>query len=89
MELERLLSSKGRIRVLRILLREGQVNISRLIRETGLHHRLVVKHLEELKRMGLVEERRYGRLRIYEANLQDPRVSALRELLKTLESILG
>ncbi|MCC6044370.1 MAG: ArsR/SmtB family transcription factor [Acidilobaceae archaeon] len=89
MELERLLSSKGRVRVLRILLREGQVNISRLIRETGLHHRLVVKHLEELKRMGLVEERRYGRLRIYEANLQDPRVSALRELLKTLESILG
>ncbi|MFZ8793774.1 MAG: ArsR/SmtB family transcription factor [Acidilobaceae archaeon] len=89
MELERLLASKGRVRILRILLNEGQVNISRLIRETGLHHRLVVKHLEELKRMGLVEERRYGRLRIYEINLRDPRVSALRDIIRSLESILG
>jgi len=89
MGLEELLSSKGRVRVLKVLLRDGQANISRLIRETGLHHRLVVKHLEELKRMGLVEERRYGRLRIYEINLRDPRVSALRDLLRSLESILG
>jgi len=89
MELEELLSSKGRVRVLKVLLRDGQANISRLIRETGLHHRLVVKHLEELKRIGLVEERRYGRLRIYEINLRDPRVSALRDLLRSLESILG
>jgi DNA-binding transcriptional ArsR family regulator len=49
----------------------------------------VVKHLEELKRMGLVEERRYGRLRIYEINLRDPRVSALRDIIRSLESILG
>jgi len=89
MGLEELLSSKGRVRILRVLLEEGQVNVTRLVRATGLHHRLVVRHLEELKRMGLVEERRYGRLRIYEVNLKDPRVSALRELLRSLEKVLG
>jgi len=89
MSLEELLSSKGRVRILRILLEEGQVNVTRLVRVTGLHHRLVVKHLEELKRMGLVEERRYGRLRVYEVNFKDPRVSALRELLRSLEKVLG
>ncbi len=89
MDVEKLLASKGRVRILRILLKEGQVNISRLVRETGLHHRLIVKHLEELKKMGLVEERRYGRLRVYEINLSDPRVSALRDLLRSLESILS
>lgn len=89
MSLEKLLSSKGRVRILKVLLEEEQVNITRLVRETGLHHRLVVRHLEELKEMGLVEERRYGRLRVFEVNLKDPRVSALRELLRSIERILG
>lgn len=86
--MEELLASKGRVKILKILLEEGQVNITRLVRETGLHHRLVVKHIEELKRMGIVIERRYGRMRVVEVNLGDPRISALRELLKNLESLL-
>jgi DNA-binding transcriptional ArsR family regulator len=83
-EVEEILGSKGRIKILKILFRDGYANITRIVRETGLHHRLVVKHLEDLKRMGIVEERRYGRMRIYYVNLSDPRVSALREALRAL-----
>ncbi|MCE4599864.1 MAG: winged helix-turn-helix domain-containing protein [Desulfurococcales archaeon] len=87
MDIERLLSSKGRVKILRLLLDRGQLNISRIIRETGLHHKLVVKHLNELIDMGLVVERRYGRMRLFEADLTNPKISAIREILRELERL--
>jgi len=87
MDLERLLSSKGRIRILKLLFSEGQANISRIIKETGLHYRLAMRHLEELKRLGIVAEKKYGKLRIFEVDLTDPKISALKELLDRLEKL--
>ena len=89
MDIEVLFESKGRFRVLRFLLQEGQANISRIVRETGLPHRLVKKHLEELSKQGIVKERRYGRLRLFEVNLEDPRISATKNLIEELEKIWG
>lgn len=87
MDLEQLLRSRGRVRVLKVVLERGQINISRLARETGLHHRIVSKYIEEFKSMGIVSEKRYGRLRVIEANLLDPRIGALRRLLRELEKL--
>ena len=87
MDLEQLLRSRGRVRVLKVVLERGQINVSRLARETGLHHRIVSKYIEEFKSMGIVSEKRYGRLRVIEANLLDPRIGALRRLLRELEKL--
>ncbi|MDM7275513.1 MAG: winged helix-turn-helix domain-containing protein [Thermoprotei archaeon] len=87
MKVEKLLSSKGKVKVLKILLRDGQANISRIVRETGLNHKRVEKHLEELKSANIAVERRYGKLRIYEANLNNPKVLTLKKLLETLETL--
>lgn len=87
MDVEELFCKSGRVRVLRVLLEKGSINVTRLVKETGLHYRVVMEHVEYLKRLGLVEERRYGRLRIVEVNLGDPRVSALREILRSLEAL--
>jgi len=81
--------SKGRFRVFRMLLEEGQANINRIVRATGLPHRLVEKHLEALKEAGVVRERRIGKLRIFEVDLADPRISATRAMLRELEKIWG
>ncbi len=81
------MKSPGRLRVLRYVLNKGQVNITKLIRETGLPHKLVDKYIRELEEEGIVSERRYGRLRIVEANLLDPKVSALREIIRELEKL--
>ncbi len=89
MNIETLCESKGRFRVLKFLLEEGQANISRIIRETGLPHRLVEKHLEALKEAGVVVERRIGKLRIFEVDLTDARISATRQLLRELERLWG
>jgi len=87
LDVERLLSSKGRVKILKLLLDKGQLNISRIVKETKLHHKLVVRHLNELIDMGLVVERRYGRLRLFEADLTNPRISAIREILRELERL--
>ena len=84
---EAIFESKGRYRVFRYLLEEGQANISKIIKETGLPHRLVEKHLQALKDAGLVVERRIGRLRLFEVDLRDPRISATRQLLRELERL--
>jgi len=89
MNIEVFFESKGRFRVFRFLLDVGEANISRIVKETGLPHRLVEKHLEALKEAGIVRERKYERMRIFEINLADNRVQATRRLLRELERIWG
>lgn len=66
-EVESLLGSRGRIRVLRVLSEGGELNISEVTRRVGMNHSSVAGHLERLKGMGLVREKRYGKIRIFEA----------------------
>ncbi len=72
MSLEEILGSPGRIRVLKILADHGEINITRLVRETGMHYRLVNKHVEVLKKHGIVVEKRFGRARIIALNRDNP-----------------
>ncbi|KSW11937.1 ArsR family transcriptional regulator [Pyrodictium occultum] len=81
-ELARILGSKGKIKILSLLARSGQLNITRIIKDTGLHHRLVEQHLEELKNAGLVEEQRIGRLRLFSLRYDNPKTAVLIELLR-------
>ncbi|HUS79121.1 MAG TPA: helix-turn-helix domain-containing protein [Patescibacteria group bacterium] len=64
---EELLGSRGRIRVLRVLSESGELNISEVGRRTGMNYTSVERHLEALTGMGLLREKRYGKIRIFEA----------------------
>ena len=64
---EELLGSRGRIRVLRVLTESGELNISEVVRRAGMNYTSVERHLEKLKGMGLLREKRYGKIRIFEA----------------------
>ncbi len=86
MDLEKL-CSPTRIKILRFILKEGQINVSRLVRETGLHYKQVQHHARVLVELGIIEERKYGRLHIYIADLSNPRISALRDLLEALANL--
>ncbi|MCS7107129.1 MAG: winged helix-turn-helix domain-containing protein [Acidilobaceae archaeon] len=87
MELEEICAGKGRVKVLKLLLKEGHATVTRLARETGLNHARLLEHLRALEKMGLVEERRYGRIRLYEIKYKDPRVGALKEAFEVLERL--
>lgn len=63
---EDILGSKGRIRVLQVLAESGELNISEVSRRTGLNYTSVQRHLMKLKEIGLLKEKRYGKIRIFE-----------------------
>ena len=67
---EDLLGSRGRIRVLRVLAESGELNISEVTRRTGMNYTSVERHLKRLKEMGLLSEKRYGKIRIFEATFK-------------------
>ena len=62
---EELLGSRGRIRVLKVLAESGDLNISEVSRRSGLNYTSVERHLTKLKELGLVKEKRYGKIRIF------------------------
>jgi DNA-binding transcriptional ArsR family regulator len=64
---EEILGSKGRIRVLEVLTESGELNISEISRRTGLNYTSVERHLTKLEKLGLLKEKRYGKIRIFEA----------------------
>jgi len=85
MEAEELLGSRGRIRVLQVLAESGELNISEVSRRTGLNYTSVERHLVKLKRMGLLREKRYGKIRIFEALFRSLTVSFEKGLGVTVE----
>ena len=58
------LGSVGIMRVLETVTKQGTINISHLSRKTGLNHTSCDIHVKKLIGMGLLEERRYGNLRM-------------------------
>ena len=53
--------------MLKVLAESGELNISEVGRRTGMNYTSVERHLEALREMGLLREKRYGKIRIYEA----------------------
>lgn len=77
--LEEILSSKARVKVLRVVLERGEVNINQIIRETKLNYKTVRKHVNYLVSVGFIEELRVGRLRLLRPNWLNPKVRRLEE----------
>jgi len=83
MEIERLLGSRGRVRLLGILSYKGEMNITRLAREANLHHNSALRHLEFLSREGILTEKRFGRVRIYALNTNNQSALAIMRLFRS------
>jgi DNA-binding transcriptional ArsR family regulator len=64
--IEEILGSKGRVRVLQVLSESGELNISEVSRRTGLNYTSVERHLVKLQKLGLLKEKRYGKIRIFQ-----------------------
>lgn len=89
MSVENLLGSKARIRILRVLLDRGELNITAIAREAEVNYKTALHHLEELKKMGIITEKVFGRVRIFKLNHEDPRVKALKNMFNSISSISG
>ena len=84
--IEELFSSRGRIKILKELATSSELNISELCRRVSLNHSSTKSHLEVLIQSGLVEEKMFGRIKIYRYRIEDHRARALRNLFGLWQS---
>lgn len=84
--LEETLSSRGKIRVLRVLVEMGELNISEIVRRTGLNYTTTSQHLRSLENLEIVKEKRFGKIRIYRFNAENPRAKAIGQLIRQWET---
>lgn len=84
--IEELFSSKGRVRILKELADSIELNISELCRRVELNHSSTKAHLTMLLNAGLIEEKVFGRIKIYRYRTEDIRARQIKNLFKLWDS---
>jgi len=80
--LEDVFSSRGRVRILKLLAELGELNISAISRSINLNHSAVKGHLKFLTDVGLIKEKRFGRILIYQFQDDNILAHSLKQLFK-------
>ena len=79
--LDRVLSSSGRIRILTLLSQVEQLHLTEIAKRTEQSYSATERHLDDLSKAGIVEERDYGRVRVFKLNLANDRAKLLQDLI--------
>ncbi|MEM2841765.1 MAG: hypothetical protein QW201_00435 [Thermoproteota archaeon] len=79
--IESILGSRTTLRILKVLIASRELNISCIARRANVNHKVAVNRLHFLVSEGIVKEKCFGRIRVFELNFNDDRVRVLRELL--------
>jgi DNA-binding transcriptional ArsR family regulator len=66
--LERVLSSSGRVRILTLLSEVEELHITEIAKRTEQSYSATERHLDDLSDAGIVQERDYGRVRVFRLN---------------------
>ena len=82
MAIEEVFSSKGRVKILRILSEIGELNISEIARRAGLNYATTNQHLRILEECMLIRHKTFGRIRIFRYNDENPRARMIRQLIE-------
>ncbi len=82
---EDLLGSKARAKILKVLAINEELTISLLINKTRLNYTNVKKHLDYLVSLDLIQEKRFGRIRIYRYKVENIKAKSLKDFIKILE----
>jgi DNA-binding transcriptional ArsR family regulator len=85
MLLEEVFSSKPRMKILKLLARLGALNVSEIARRIGLNYSTTNEHLKLLEAEGVLQQRTYGRIRMYKFNDVSPKARAVQNLIEAWE----
>ena len=86
MDLETLLASSCRRRILRVLSRTGRTNVMALVRKVNSTYNQVNSNLHILKKEGVVFDEHFGRMRVIRLNKENSRTRLLLEALKMMQN---
>ncbi len=85
MELEEVFSSKPRMKILKIIYNLGSLNASDIARRINMNYAATADHLKILEAEGILQERVYGRIRMYRFNEGSPKAKAVAGLIEAWE----
>ncbi len=83
--IEKILGSKARIKILKLLAINEELSISSIISMSHLNHSNVTKHLNILKEVNLVQEKNFGRIRIFRYKNENIRARSLKNFIEIWE----
>ena len=87
MEIEEVFSSKPRMKILRLVARLGALNVSGIARRINLNYSTTNEHLKLLEAEGILQQRVYGRIRMYRFNNRSPKAVAVQNLIEVWEQL--
>ncbi len=85
MDIEEVFSSKPRMKIVKLITRLGELNVSDVARRVGLNFTTTSRHLKLLEDEGILQERVYGRIRMYRFNQASAKAKAVQNLIETWE----
>jgi len=88
LKIEDIFASKGRTRIIYILATCGELNISEIVKRTGQNHSNVQKHLAFLLQQNLIQEKEFGRIKIYRFKIENKKAKSLKNLIEFWENKL-
>jgi predicted transcriptional regulator len=86
LRISNILSSRARIKILEILAFYNELNISEIIKQTKLNHSSVENHLKYLIKINFIQEKIFGRIKIYRFKDENINARALKNLINLWSS---
>jgi len=83
--IEELLGSKARVKILKTLAKNEELTISLIINQTRLNYSNVMKHLNHLKNLDLIQEKKFGRIKIYRYKIENIKARSLKKFIEIWE----
>ena len=87
MQLEEVFSSKPRMKILKLIARLGALNVSDIARRINLNYSTTNQHLKLLEAEGVLQQRVYGRIRMYRFNDGSLKARAVQNLIEAWEQV--
>lgn len=85
MEIEEVFSSKPRMKILKLLARLGALNVSDIARRINMNYSTTNEHLRVLEAEGVLQQRVYGRIRMFKFNEGSAKARAVQNLIEAWE----
>jgi DNA-binding transcriptional ArsR family regulator len=85
MKVEEVFSSKPRMKILKLVARLGALNVSDIARRINMNYSTTNEHLKVLEAEGVLQQRVYGRIRMYKFNEGSAKARAVQNLIEAWE----
>ena len=82
MEFEEVFSSKPRMKILKLLFRLGNLNVSDIARRIKLNYATTNQHLKVLEDEQILQQRVYGRIRMYRFKESSQKAIVIQKLIE-------